>query len=540
MKRMIPILLSFTLIVGTTACGKTDTESLETDTTDYANALFDDSYVHTIDIQIDQDSWADLLENPKDKTKYEVGVTIDGNTTEKVSFATKGNSSLSQVADSESDRYSFKINFGGFVEEQTYDGLDKVNLQNICSDATYMKDYLAYEIMDEAGVAAPLTSYVSLSINGELYGLYLALEDLDSSFLERNYGEDAGELYKPETEMLGNMDKQGKNNMERPEGMEMPEGMEKPDATEQSEGTDVKSDAQMPTQANAENAEMPEGMGQPHNGGMGMGGTAKGADLAYTDDEIASYADIFDNAQTDPTDEDKTRLIAALKQLSTGENLEECVDVDATLRYFVAHNFLLNGDSYTGSMLHNYGLYEENGILTMLPWDYNLAFGGFQMKGDATSVINTAIDTPLDSENIGKRPIWDKLMANEENLQQYHEYFNTLITDYFESGRFESTVSRISTLIRPYVENDPTAWYTVDEFDTAVNTITQFCLLRAQSVRSQLEGSLASTTEAQETTDLIDASGIEISAMGSQGKGKEHEGMGNGPEQMQRSTEEKN
>lgn len=538
MKRIIPILLCFTIIFGATACGKTDTKSLETATNDYANALFDDSYVHAIDIQIDQDSWADLLENPKDKTKYEVGVIIDGNTSENVSFSTKGNSSLSQVADSESDRYSFKINFGGFVEEQTYDGLDKLNLQNICSDATYMKDYLAYEIMDEAGVVTPLKSYVSVSINGELYGLYLALEDLDSSFLERNYGEDAGELYKPETEMLGNMGKQGKNNMERPKGMESPDGTEQAEGTQQPEGTDVQNDAQMPTQANAGNADMPKGMGQPHNGGMGMGGTAKGADLAYTDDEIASYSDIFDNAQTDSTDEDKTRLIAALKQLSTGENLEQCVDVDDNLRYFVAHNFLLNGDSYTGSMLHNYGLYEDDGILTMLPWDYNLAFGGFQMKGDTTSVINTAIDTPLDSENIGKRPMWDKLMANEENLERYHEFFNTLITDYFESGRFESTVSRISTLIRPYVEYDPTAWYTVDQFDMAVDTITQFCLLRAQSIRSQLDGSLASTTDAQETADLIDASGIEISAMGSQGRGKEHKGMGNAPEQMQKPTEE--
>ena len=35
------------------------------------------------------------------------------------------------------------------------------------SDATYMKDYLSYKIMRETGVSAPLTSYVSLSINGE-------------------------------------------------------------------------------------------------------------------------------------------------------------------------------------------------------------------------------------------------------------------------------------------------------------------------------------------------------------------------------------
>ncbi|WP_304508491.1 CotH kinase family protein [Anaerotignum sp.] len=544
MKRTVPLLFSLTLLFGTTACSKTPTESQQTEATSYANALFDDSYVHTIDIQIDQDNWADLLENPMDKTKYEANVTIDGNSVENVSFSTKGNSSLSQVAGSDSDRYSFKINFGKFVDEQTYDGLDKLNLQNIFSDATYMKDYLSYEIMEECGVAAPLKSYVSLSINGELYGLYLALEDLDASFLERNYGEDYGQLYKPETAMLGNMKQRDKNNMDPPDGMEMPDGAKMPDGTEESEEMNPpENNEQVQTKADGENSGAPKDMGQPHDGGMGMGGTASGADLAYTDDEISSYSDIFDNAQTDPTDEDKVRVIAALKQLSTGENLETCVDVDAVIRYFVAHNFVINGDSYTGSMLHNYGLYEENGVLTMLPWDYNLAFGGFHMNGDATSIINEAIDTPLNSESIGKRPMWDKIMANDENIQLYHQYFNTLITDYFESGEFESTVNRISTMIRPYVENDPTAWYSVDEFDTAVDTITQFCLLRAQSIRSQLDGTLASTTEAQEATNLIDASGIDISAMGSQEKGNGHEGgQGDFPGEMprERNTEQSN
>lgn len=537
MKRTVPLLFSLTLLFGTTACSKTPTESQQTDTASYANALFDDSYVHTIDIQIDQDNWADLLENPMDKTKYEANVTIDGNSVENISFSTKGNSSLSQVAGSDSDRYSFKINFGKFIDEQTYDGLDKLNLQNIFSDATYMKDYLSYEVMEECGVAAPLKSYVSLSINGELFDLYLALEDLDSSFLKRNYGENDGQLYKPETAMLGNIRRRDKT-MDPPNGMEKPDGVEQPDRINSPQNNE-----QMPTTPNGENPVAPGDIGRPHDGGMGMGGTANGADLAYTDDEISSYSDIFDNAQTDPTDEDKAHLIAALKQLSTGENLETCVDVDAVIRYFVAHNFVINGDSYTGSMLHNYGLYEEKGTLTMLPWDYNLAFGGFHMNGDATSIINEAIDTPLNSESIGKRPMWDKIMAKEENVQLYHQYFNTLITDYFESGEFENTVHRISTLIRPYVENDPTAWYSVSDFDTAVDTITQFCLLRGQSIRSQLDGFLASTTEAQETADFIDASGIDISSMGSQKKGNGHEGgQGNFPGDMpkERNTESNN
>ncbi len=48
------------------------------------------------------------------------------------------------------------------------------------------------------------------------------------------------------------------------------------------------------------------------------------------------------------------------------------------IRYFVVHNYVCNGDSYTGSIIHNYYLHESDGRLSMIPWDYNLAFGTFR------------------------------------------------------------------------------------------------------------------------------------------------------------------
>ena len=46
---------------------------------------------------------------------------------------------------------------------------------------------------------------------------------------------------------------------------------------------------------------------------------------------------------------DEARLIESLKKLSSYEDLEDVLDIDAVLRYFVVHNFVVNGDSYTGS-----------------------------------------------------------------------------------------------------------------------------------------------------------------------------------------------
>ena len=55
-------------------------------------------------------------------------------------------------------------------------------------------------------------------------------------------------------------------------------------------------------------------------------------------------------------------------------------------------------------MVHNYYLYEEGGVLSMLPWDYNLAFGGFQ-TADASGAVNEPIDTPVTGGSLEDRPM---------------------------------------------------------------------------------------------------------------------------------------
>ena len=48
------------------------------------------------------------------------------------------------------------------------------------------------------------------------------------------------------------------------------------------------------------------------------------------------------------------------------------VDVEQVIRYFVVHKYVCSGDSYTGSMIHNYYLYEEDGQISIIDNAYNL------------------------------------------------------------------------------------------------------------------------------------------------------------------------
>ena len=472
LKKLLAISMSAAVLIGCLGACKNSSESssssaqpaattdeaAKTSSANYADSLFDTGYVHKINVELSDDDWKDLKANPLNKTKYSANVTIDGNKVGNVSFATKGNTSLSQVASSDSDRYSFKINFGKYEKGQKYQGLDKLNLNNIMSDATYMKDYLSYMIMREAGVSAPLA---------------------------------------PQGNQEGNMQPPQDSNMQPPQdgNMQPPQGF---------------GNGQMPTDENGNAMERPQG-------GPGGMDDSNGADLVYKDDKTESYSDIFNNAENDVTDDDKKEMIAAIKALNSGENIEQYWDMDQLVRYFVAHNFVLNYDSYTGNMLHNYYLYESDGKVTVFPWDYNLAFGGFQGGGDSTTAINTAIDSPLSGADEDSRPLWKVIVSNESYLKLYHQYYSELMSSFFDSGDCEKEIERVYEMIRPYVKDDPSAFYKVEEFDEAVSTLKQFCTLRAQSINKQLNGELGSAASEQKKEDMVDASAITLSKMGQQG-----------------------
>ena len=235
-----------------------------------------------------------------------------------------------------------------------------------------------------------------------------------------------------------------------------------------------------------------------------------GADLNYTDDELDSYATIWDGEIADTTKADHKRVVTALKNISEGNALEDYMDVDNLLRYMAVHIFSVNEDSLSGSMAHNYYLYEAGGKLNLIPWDYNLALGGMGRSNDATSVVNDAIDNAFSGTTF-----FDTLMENETYHSQYYAYLLQLVSEYIDGGGFDAFYTRVRSQIDALVESDPTTFYSYDEYLTAAETLYQVVKLRGQSIQGQLDGTIPSTEAAQRTSDaLVDASALDLSAMG--------------------------
>ena len=502
-------------------------------TMEYETELFDTDQVMDIDILMDEDDWNDMLENAISEEYYSCDVVVNGKTFYSVGIRPKGNTSLSSIVnDPDTDRYSFKLEFDHYIEGQTCYGLDKLILNNNYADATNMKEAIVYDMYQYLGVDASLYNYAKISVNGDYRGVYLALEAVEDSFMLRNYGTEDGNLYKPENMGVGGgmdgKDGDGWQMGEKPDGEDFPQKGEMPD------GEDFPQKGEMP-----DGEDFPQ-MGEAPNGEaadikMGIMGGNGGADLNYTDDDLDSYSTIWDGEITDSDKKDHKRVVEALKNISEGTDLETYMDVDNILKYMAVHTFVVNDDSLSGTMAHNYYLYEYNGKLNILPWDYNLSFGGMSMGGKmggqslgATSVINDAIDMPFSITDF-----FDALLENEEYLEQYHGYLNELVEKYVNGGEFEKTYERIRSQIDDLVGNDPTAFYSYEEYEEAANMLIEVVQLRAKSVSGQLAGTIPSTDEGQQqdSSNLIDGSDIDLSVMGSfsgGGGGNEGQGKDNG------------
>ncbi len=540
---------------------------------EYAEKLFDKNAVSTIDIQMDPKEWQNMLDNALQEEYVKCDVVINGETIYNVGIRPKGNTSLTQVAnDPNTDRVSFKFEFDHYVKGQTYYGLDKLVVNNMYADATYMKEYLSYDLMDYMGIKTPLYAFTSITVNGEPWGLYLALEALEESFAIRNYGADYGKLYKPETMNMGGGGKMP-NEGDRPE---MPQGDKGGQIPMQNGAEGEGGKIPMPSEAEGESGQMPipggeggeasqmptpgnEGSQMPTPSGVGgeesqismpseedrqmvgnkppempsrefpredfkdkgqgmpMDRDSGGSNLVYTGDNLESYKTVFESAVFKTSDEDKGRVVTALKKLSLGEELETYINVPEVLKYFAANTILVNLDSYLSNMQHNYYLYEEKGQLSMLPWDYNLSFGTFQ-GGSSTAVINFPIDTPVSGVSLEERPIIGKLLEVSEYKDAYHNDLESAIASYFESGLYEKRIDQLDALIGDYVREDATAFYSYDEYKASLTVLKAFGRLRAQSIRGQLEGTIPSTTETQknEQEKLIQADSINLSLLGSQ------------------------
>ena len=440
--------------------------------------LFNKETIQDVKISIDENNWNYLLQNAIDKpTVLASSVSIGDDTVKYVGIKTKGNLTLKEVWNSSSDRFSFTINFGkyintdnGYTDKQNLYGLRKVALNNIYGDATLMKEYLSYELMTKMGIPTPEYSLINLYINDEFYGVYMMVESIDSSLTQRTLGEKSDYLVKPES---SGGDLIYDNSLD------------------EYINDDGEFDFSSIIYDNSGNIIYPNDKSNPLYKYNGL----------WENDED-TFEDIVDMLPT------IFKWMKTLNELNNTNNpntddyklaLEEIIDVDSLIRYFAVNTYLVNLDSYQSEKMQNYALYiNETGRATIIPWDYNYSFGVYGL-GSASDVINFDIYNPVINTTLKDRPLLNVILQNDEYKVLYEKYLNdiTIIAseggttsdgDTYEENNFATILDKYNKLLNNIYGNDPTAFYTLDEYNKATTSLKKLIEQRSEAVLNQLNG----------------------------------------------------
>ncbi len=172
------------------------------------NAAFLQDEIAEIHITLDADSLADMLLEENLYLDHEYPATFvyrsEGisDTVPNIGFRLRGNTSR------QAGKKSFKVSFNTFDNNQSYRGLEKMNLNGEHNDVSMLRSKICWEMLHEADLPASRTSHVALYINEAFRGVYLNVEHIDEEYIEKRFGNNSGNLYKctygSNLEFLGN------------------------------------------------------------------------------------------------------------------------------------------------------------------------------------------------------------------------------------------------------------------------------------------------------------------------------------------------
>ena len=193
------------------ACGGDGDGSLETDggpgsdsgvPPDPSDSVFDESQIQTFNLTIADADWDFLNENALLEQYVPGTLEYDGETVAEIGVRYKGAvGSLRLCFDQQGnricDKLSFKLKFNEYVPGQRLRGLKRVNLHAMEGDGSKMHDAIGYKLFRDNGVYASRTAFARVVVNGELIGLFIAVEAVDGRFTRRSFPDGGeGNLYK--------------------------------------------------------------------------------------------------------------------------------------------------------------------------------------------------------------------------------------------------------------------------------------------------------------------------------------------------------
>jgi hypothetical protein len=111
--------------------------------------------------------------------------------------------------------------------------------------------------------------------------------------------------------------------------------------------------------------------------------------------------------------------------------------------------------------------------------------------------INFSISSPVSGVTLEDRPLLNALLSNDQNRKTFNNYLKEIANGFFSEKNMNEMTSKLSALLKPYIEKDPTKFYTVEQFEEGIsgeNSLVAFAAKRAESILAQISGELVVET----------------------------------------------
>ncbi len=378
----------------------------------FSQNFYSNTGIREVRIELPYKNWDFKLDSIKKNNPDArlLGVAhVDGQYFDSVGVRYKGNSSYFRSRKETYKKLPFNIKLNWYKKGQKITGnYTTVRLSNAFLDPSFIRDPLMYEVVRKY-MPAPECNFSNLYINEKYFGLYINTESVDTVFLRKHFGVVNGDIIKCD-----------------------PDNWKK-----------VRSQTGCPKGENA--------------------------NLSYLNDSPGCYAAFYE------VDDPKgwTPLLNLIKVLNkTPDKIESVLDVDQTLWMHALNNIMVNLDSYTGSLSHNYYLWADTtGVCHPIMWDFNMSFGGWRrdMSFEQMTDEQLILYSPLAELDNKKRPLISNLLKNPLYRKVYLSHYKTIFNEFLTNGELFKHAENLTRQVESTVRRDTMKLYTDADFANALD-----------------------------------------------------------------------
>jgi spore coat protein CotH len=142
----------------------------------------------------------------------DVTLKFNGKTWKNVGYRLKGNSTLRTAWTQGNYKLPFRLNFDKFEDKypgttnQHFFGFEELSFSPGAKDQSLIHEKMAADVFRQAGIPAAVTAfykvYVDIGSGLKYCGVYTAVEVPDDNMIKAQFGEESGNMYKPESNFL--------------------------------------------------------------------------------------------------------------------------------------------------------------------------------------------------------------------------------------------------------------------------------------------------------------------------------------------------